>query len=50
MHLNSSENKRSFFKSIIAPETSDQLVEELKQIQTTHTLIAFRQNVEDLFD
>ena len=37
-------------KTIVALETSDQLLEELKQFQATHALIAFRQNVEGLFD
>jgi len=37
-------------KTIVASETSDQLLEELKQFQGTHALIAFRQKVEGLFD
>jgi nitrogen regulatory protein PII len=37
-------------KTIVTPETSDQLLEDLKQFQATHALIAFRQNVEGLFD
>ena len=37
-------------KTIVTPETSDQLLEDLKQFQATHSLIAFRQNVEGLFD
>lgn len=37
-------------KTIVAPEVSDQLLEDLKQFQGTHALIAFRQNVEGLFD
>lgn len=37
-------------KTIVTPEASDQLLEELKQFQSTHALIAFRQNVEGLFD
>ncbi|BAU66352.1 hypothetical protein STA3757_37560 [Stanieria sp. NIES-3757] len=37
-------------KTIVTPEISDQLFEELKPFQGTHALIAFRQNVEGLFD
>lgn len=37
-------------KTIVTPELSDQLLEQLKQFQSTHALIAFRQNVEGLFD
>lgn len=37
-------------KTIVTPKASDQLLEELKQFQATHALIAFRQNVEGLFD
>lgn len=37
-------------KSIVSLETSNQLFEELKQFQATHALIAFRQEVEGLFD
>lgn len=37
-------------KTIVSPETSDQLLEELKQFQETHALIAFRQKVEGMFD
>ncbi len=37
-------------KTIVAPDVSDQLLEDLKQFQTNHALIAFRQNVEGLFD
>lgn len=37
-------------KTIVASETSDQLFEELKQIQETHALVAFRQKVEGLFE
>ncbi|AFZ34082.1 hypothetical protein Sta7437_0475 [Stanieria cyanosphaera PCC 7437] len=37
-------------KTIVPPEISDQLLEELKPFQGTHALIAFRQNVEGLFD
>ena len=36
-------------KTVVSPETSDKLLEELKQFQTTHALIAFRQKVEGLF-
>ena len=37
-------------KTIVAPEVSDQLLEELKQFQSKHALIAYRQTVEGLFD
>lgn len=37
-------------KTIVAKETSDQLLEGLKPFQDTHALIAFRQSVEGLFD
>jgi hypothetical protein len=37
-------------KTIVTPEVSDQLLEELKPFQGTHALIAFRQKVEGLFD
>jgi hypothetical protein len=37
-------------KTIVAPEESDRLFEELKQFQSNHALIAFRQKVEGLFD
>jgi hypothetical protein len=37
-------------KTIVPPELSDRLLEDLKQFQGTHALIAFRQNVEGLFD
>ncbi len=37
-------------KTIVTPETSDQLLEDLKPFQGTHALIAFRQTVEGLFD
>lgn len=37
-------------KTIVAPEASDQLFEELGQFQSNHALIAFRQKVEGLFD
>lgn len=37
-------------KTIVAPEESDKLLEELRQFQSNHALIAFRQKVEGLFD
>jgi nitrogen regulatory protein PII len=37
-------------KTIVASETSDQLLEDLKPLQSNHALIAFRQSVEGLFD
>lgn len=37
-------------KTIVTPETSDQLLEDLKQFQSNHALIAFRQTVDGLFD
>ncbi len=37
-------------KTIVTSEISDQLLEDLKQYQSTHALIAFRQIVEGLFD
>lgn len=37
-------------KTIVTSEVSDQLIEDLKPIQATHALIAFRQTVEGLFD
>ncbi|MBD1859176.1 MULTISPECIES: P-II family nitrogen regulator [Leptolyngbya] len=37
-------------KTIVTLEISDQLLEDLKQYQSTHALIAFRQTVEGLFD
>ena len=37
-------------KTIVAPEVSDQLLEKLQQFPETYALIAFRQNVEGLFD
>ncbi|VEP11675.1 conserved hypothetical protein [Hyella patelloides LEGE 07179] len=37
-------------KTIVTPEISDQLLETLKQFTKTHALIAFRHNVEGLFD
>lgn len=37
-------------KTIVTPEVSDQLLEDLKPFQGTHALIAFRQTVEGLFD
>lgn len=37
-------------KTIVTPEVSGQLLEDLRQYQATHALIAFRQTVEGLFD
>lgn len=37
-------------KTIVSPDLSDRLLEELKPLQETHALIAFRQTVEGLFD
>ena len=37
-------------KTIVALEVSDQLLADLKPLQTAHALIAFRQKVEGLFD
>ena len=37
-------------KTIVSPEVSDQLLEKLKEFPSTYALIAFRQNVEGLFD
>jgi hypothetical protein len=37
-------------KTVVALGASDQLLEDLKPFQSTHALIAFRQNVEGLFD
>ncbi|PSB03333.1 P-II family nitrogen regulator [Merismopedia glauca] len=37
-------------KTIVDPETSAQLLEDLKPFQATHALIAFQQKVEGLFD
>ncbi len=37
-------------KTIVTPAVSEQLLEELKQFPETYALIAFRQNVEGLFD
>jgi nitrogen regulatory protein PII len=37
-------------KTIVTLEVSDQLLEELKQFPSAYALIAFRQNVEGLFD
>lgn len=37
-------------KTIATLETSDQLLEDLKPLQSNHALIAFRQSVEGLFD
>lgn len=36
--------------TIVAAETSDQLFEDLKPLQSNHALIAFRQTVEGVFD
>lgn len=37
-------------KTIVTPELSKQLLEEVKDFAKNHALIAFRQNVEGLFD
>ena len=37
-------------KTIVTPEKSDQLLDELDHFEITHALIAFRQKVEGLFD
>jgi nitrogen regulatory protein PII len=37
-------------KTIVAPETSAQLLEDLKSFQATHALIVFCQTVDGLFD
>lgn len=37
-------------KTIVTPAISDQLLEDLKQFPATYALIAFRHNVEGLFD
>jgi nitrogen regulatory protein PII len=37
-------------KTIVNPEISDQLLEQLKLFPANHALIAFRQTVEGLFD
>ncbi|WP_253274276.1 DUF3240 family protein [Myxosarcina sp. GI1] len=37
-------------KTIVTSETSDQLLEELKHFPQNHALIAYRQQVEGLFD
>ena len=37
-------------KTIVTSATSDQLLEDLKPLQATHALIAFRQTVDGLFD
>jgi nitrogen regulatory protein PII len=37
-------------KTIVSPETSDQLLEDLKHFPHNHALIVFRQSVEGLFD
>lgn len=37
-------------KTIVSSEASDQILEELKQFRDTHALIAFRHQVDGLFD
>jgi hypothetical protein len=37
-------------KTIVKPETSEQLLVDLQPLQADHALIAFRQKVEGLFD
>lgn len=37
-------------KTVVTLETSDKLLEEIKQFQANYALIAFRQKVEGLFD
>jgi hypothetical protein len=37
-------------KTIVTSDRSDQLFEDLKPLQSTHALIAFRQTVEGVFD
>lgn len=37
-------------KTIVTDETSEQLLEELKELTQNHALIAFRHEVEGLFD
>ncbi len=37
-------------KTIVTAAVSDQLLENLRTLQATHALIAFRQTVEGLFD
>jgi nitrogen regulatory protein PII len=37
-------------KTIVTSEASDQLLEDLKPLQSNHALITFRQTVEGLFD
>jgi hypothetical protein len=37
-------------KTIVTSAASDQLLEDLKPLQSTHALIAFRQTVDGLFD
>lgn len=37
-------------KTIVTLEASDQLLEDLKPLQSNHALIAFRQTVDGLFD
>ena len=37
-------------KAVITSDASEKLLEDLKALQDTHALIAFRQNVDGLFD
>jgi len=37
-------------KTIVTSEISDQLLEDVKELQSNHALIAFRQKVEGIFD
>jgi hypothetical protein len=37
-------------KTVVTSEISDQLLEELKPFQETHAMIAFRHEVEGMFD
>jgi nitrogen regulatory protein PII len=37
-------------KTIVDPDTCEQLLTDLQPFQTTHALIAFRQTVDGLFD
>lgn len=43
-------NTNIAIQTIVTPDISDQLLEDLKPFQTTHALIAFRQTVDGLFD
>ena len=43
-------NTKIEVKTIVSPEVSDQLLEQLQQFPETYALIAFRENVEGLFD